>query len=82
EGNTQGFNGCNRITTTYKQTGAGLIEFGDIGQTKVGCQGAQKVWEDQIAEALGMVRSVDLVSDQLYLKDMKGEHLIVLKAKR
>lgn len=76
-----GFNGCNRIFTSYAVGQDGSISLGQLGSTKMACQNQSGELERNINQALTATRLFALSRDALNLMDGNRNVLLVLTPK-
>ncbi|KAF0137623.1 MAG: hypothetical protein FD152_343 [Xanthobacteraceae bacterium] len=79
DGRVSGSGGCNRIFGTVRIDGQALA-FGQMGSTKMACEGAVMVQEQRFLAALAGVRRwrIDEPRRKLILSDGAGTVLVVL----
>lgn len=81
EGTLYGFTGCNRLTGVLdaRSFAAGEADFSNLGMTRMICQDDR--YEASFIEALGKVKKVEVKGSTMYLNDVNGKTLVVLKKK-
>ncbi len=73
ENRFSGFGGCNRIFGNFQLQEGNRITFHQIASTKMACRDENR--EAAFLELLGIVRSFQIVSDTLELRDAGGQKL-------
>lgn len=79
DGRVSGSGGCNRIFGTVRIDGQ-AIAFGQMGSTKMACEGAVMMQEQRFLAALAQARRwrIDAPRRKLILSDEAGSVLVVL----
>lgn len=76
-----GYTGCNRFFGNYKASQDGVLALGQLGMTKMACNGVNNELEQQYTQAMGQVRIYAITHSRLDLLNADHDILLTLRPK-